>query len=84
MDTFTVNYTEIVAHAHAVDTRPSLSSPSRRPGDEATTAIDPSVVLSDLHVKCIKLCLGVYMYMYYYIIGFLKFIPIIPCQDSLL
>ena len=32
-----VNYMEIVAHAHAVDTRPSLSSPSRRPGDEAST-----------------------------------------------
>ena len=36
--TLTVNYTEIVAHAHTVDTRPSLSSPSRRPGDEASGA----------------------------------------------
>ena len=32
-----VNYTENVAHAHAVDTRPSLPLPTglRRPGDEA-------------------------------------------------
>ena len=38
MDTFTVKYTENVAHAHAVDTRPSPFSPLppiRRPGDEA-------------------------------------------------
>ena len=37
MDTSMVNYTENVAHAHAVDTRPSLPLPTglRRPGDEA-------------------------------------------------
>ena len=37
MDTFTVNYIEIIAHAHAMDTRPSLLLPlsSQRPGDEA-------------------------------------------------
>ena len=35
-DTFTVKYTENVAHAHAVDTRPSFPLPPiRRPGDEA-------------------------------------------------
>ena len=36
MDTFTVKYTENVAHAHAVDTRPSPPLPPiRRAGDEA-------------------------------------------------
>ena len=36
MDTFTVNYMENVEHAHAVDTRPSLTLPPiRRPGDKA-------------------------------------------------
>ena len=35
-DTFTVKYTENVAHAHAVDTRPSFPLPPiRRSGDEA-------------------------------------------------
>ena len=49
MDTFTVKYMENVAHAHAVDTRPSFPSPLlpiRRPGDEASTrgkVIDPSI-----------------------------------------
>ena len=39
-DTFTVKYTENIAHAHAVDTRPSFPlplPPIRRPGDEATS-----------------------------------------------
>ena len=35
-DTFTVKYTENVAHAHTVDTRPSFPLPPiRRPKDEA-------------------------------------------------
>ena len=51
-DTFTVNYTENVAHA--VDTRPSLPLPLRRPGDKATreyrhTYLLGNILQSELH-----------------------------------
>ena len=48
MDTFTVNYTENVVHAHAVDTRPSFSLPP----NQANFWL---LILTNFYGKCAEL-----------------------------